>query len=248
MCTVSWFFNENGYELFFNRDESRTRQIALPPTIHQAEGTHFIAPIDKDAGGTWIGVNQYGMSLCLLNYYQGSPLSNSNGKDYISRGQLVKSLLSCQSPLEVIQQTEMFNWQQFRPFILVIFAPDEAVNALTWNGESEHLQTTDVKPPLASSSFQPKTVINGRRQQFLTATPFDSAGIYRAFHASHNPERDAYSVCMHRPDAHTVSFSHIAVRENDVAFHYTPGSPCATSADPPVTLIRQCIGSLVDEQ
>lgn len=248
MCTVSWFFNENGYELFFNRDELRTRQIALPPAIYQAEGTRFIAPIDKDAGGTWIGVNQYGLSLCLLNYYHSTPQRSYNDRDYISRGQLVKSLLTCRSPIEVIQHTEVFDWQQFRPFSLVIFAPGEPVKSLTWNGDSEQLQTAGITAPLASSSFQPENVINGRRQQFLSATPFDSATLYRNYHASHLPEKGAYSVCMHRPDACSVSFSHIAVREAEIAFHYTPGSPCTTTADPPVSLIRRCIGSLVDEQ
>jgi len=31
MCTVSWFTTENGYELFFNRDESKQRTEALAP-------------------------------------------------------------------------------------------------------------------------------------------------------------------------------------------------------------------------
>ena len=46
------------------------------------------------------------------------------------------------------------------------------------------------------------------------------------FHAGHHPERGPYSVCMHRPNAQTVSFSWIRVDRDGVRFRYTPDSLC----------------------
>ena len=57
------------YHLFFNCDELRTRGPALPPRMHEARGLRFLAPIDTDAGGSWLGVNELGLSIGLVNYY-----------------------------------------------------------------------------------------------------------------------------------------------------------------------------------
>ena len=57
------------FRLFFNRDERRTRRPAIPPAVHRKGDTRFIAPRDGDFGGSWLGVNEHGVSLCLLNGY-----------------------------------------------------------------------------------------------------------------------------------------------------------------------------------
>ena len=53
----------------------------------------------------------------------------------------------------------------------------------------------------------------------------DGEGLF-AFHRSHAPARSAYSTCMHRADAETVSFSWIQVTHQETDFCYTPGAPC----------------------
>lgn len=67
MCTVSWLHKAKGYVLLCNRDERHTRKPALGPRISERNGISFIAPVDGDHGGSWIGVNQFGLTLCLLN-------------------------------------------------------------------------------------------------------------------------------------------------------------------------------------
>src|SRR3982751_1081178 len=69
MCTVSWIRTREGYQLLCNRDERHTRRPAQAPTVREDQGVQFIAPIDGDEGGSWIGVNQFGLTLCLLNRY-----------------------------------------------------------------------------------------------------------------------------------------------------------------------------------
>ena len=67
MCTVSWLYHPGGYQLFCNRDEKHHRLPALPPLSCVHRGMQYVAPVDGDAGGTWLAVNEAGLTLCLLN-------------------------------------------------------------------------------------------------------------------------------------------------------------------------------------
>jgi hypothetical protein len=69
MCTVSVVPHVGGIRLLCNRDERRTRPAALPPAIHLVRGTTALFPVDPEGGGTWIGVNDAGLAVTLLNTY-----------------------------------------------------------------------------------------------------------------------------------------------------------------------------------
>src|SRR5882724_8716006 len=99
MCTVSWIHQDDGYDLLCNRDELHTRKPALPPRVHERSDVRFIAPIDGDLGGSWIGVNEFGLSLCLLNRYQDGEQSATESKK--SRGLLLAGLMDSASGAEV---------------------------------------------------------------------------------------------------------------------------------------------------
>lgn len=81
MCTVTWTRTSGGYHLFMNRDELWTRGVAEGPALREGGAVRYLAPIDSDAGGTWIGVNAYGVTLCLLNHYPeaGEPMVRTTG-------------------------------------------------------------------------------------------------------------------------------------------------------------------------
>ncbi|MDQ7087908.1 MAG: NRDE family protein [Acidobacteriota bacterium] len=89
MCTLSWLFFGGGYELHFNRDESRARREAAPPRVVSGGDCSFVAPVDGEAGGTWIAVNAAGIGLALLNRYDREGRSGER-----SRGLLVAELAS----------------------------------------------------------------------------------------------------------------------------------------------------------
>jgi hypothetical protein len=84
MCTVTWLPRPDGYQLLCNRDERDSRQPALGPRLHEQNGVKYIAPVDGDHGGSWIGTNEFGMSLCLLNRV--GDVESDGNRDYISRG------------------------------------------------------------------------------------------------------------------------------------------------------------------
>ena len=85
MCTVTWVHEQaGGYHLFSSRDEKRTRSVALTPELYETSGVRWMAPLDPDGGGSWVAVNEFGFSVCLLNG-NGTPGT-------LSRGRLVTEL------------------------------------------------------------------------------------------------------------------------------------------------------------
>lgn len=229
MCTVTWLRRPAGYEVFFNRDELKTRPPALPPSLVDRAGVATLAPVDGEAGGAWIGANEFGVSLCLLNSYDVS--AGAPPAWPISRGLLLVSLLTAATPDEVAARLHQQGLAAYQAFLLLIFALDQPVWLFTWNRQLlqwRELAESDL--PLSTSSFSGPEVVAQRRacfHQYQGLAGGLSAEMLRAFHASHVPAAGAFSVCMHRAEAHTVSFSHLAVTSGVVRFHYQPGSPCS---------------------
>ena len=241
MCTLTWRFAPEGYELLFNRDELRTRSIASPPTKQRRNQTRYIAPTDTDSGGTWIGVNEYGLTLCLLNHYP-SPSQTPFPSRRRSRGLLVPHLMEAPSIAKAQSRLESLDLSVYPSFVLGLFAPAQPVQTYTWDSQSEYLtQKHHPEPPLSSSSFASATVVKGRKLEYAHRRMFSFTGTSNqlwAYHHSHKPEPGPFSVCMHRPDAQTVSLSHIKVNQSTIGFTYKPGPPCSTLPLAPVVLKR----------
>src|SRR5438132_36416 len=123
MCTVSWLHFSDGYLLICNRDERRTRKPASGPQQRSLRGVSFIAPIDGDHGGSWIGVNEFGLTLCLLNRY-GDERARVNSS-YISRGLLLTDLLDSAGGQRVEERVMNLNLNQFQPFSLAVSSLEE---------------------------------------------------------------------------------------------------------------------------
>ena len=67
MSTVTWRRIPSGYQVFFNRDELRAREAALPPAPAELNGVRYLAPRESADGGTWLAVNERGLTLGLLD-------------------------------------------------------------------------------------------------------------------------------------------------------------------------------------
>jgi hypothetical protein len=237
MCTVSWIHEERGYQLFCNRDERHTRQPALPPRERRQRGVLFIAPVDGDHSGSWIGVNQFGLSLCLLNRYHDEG-QRAAAPPYMSRGLLVNELMDCQSRCEAQSRIEPADLTRYRPFTLLALEIEEPPLVVEWTGRKLLIERYgELAMPLTSSSLDPKGVSLSRHQHFnslVAASGKIDSSLLCAFHASHFPSASAYSTCMHRDDAHTVSFSRIKVTRSRIEFLYHADAPCRPA---PITRI-----------
>ena len=228
MCTVSWIHREDGYLLLFNRDELRTRKPASAPRIEQRNGVQFIAPLDGDHGGSWIAVNQFGLTLCLLNRFDDSP--GGIIRDYKSRGLLLHELIDCSALKMVTERVDDAKCSRFRPFKLVALVTGQPAMVIEWTG-SETITKSHAENlmPITSSSLQEGNVVLERKGQFrkmvLERSRVDDDLLFQ-FHRGHLPERGPASVCMHRPDARTVSMSTVTVTQKVIEFVYHPNSPC----------------------
>ena len=227
MCTVSWATCADGYELFCNRDERRTRGVARPPALGDSRGVRFIAPADADAGGTWVAVNEHGLTLCLLN--RDAEEEAASPRVYKSRGLLLPPLMCSREPAEVVREVAREGLSEFRPFTLLAIAPGARPAVAAWTGGGLLISEGAVTP-LTSSSDKGSEVTRTRKELFRAmtgGTTHPTADLIRRFHASHLPAPGPLSVCMHRPDASTVSFSRVTVTDTLVEFYYQPGPPCA---------------------
>ncbi|REG79432.1 NRDE family protein [Marinomonas pollencensis] len=226
MCSVSWLLHEEGYQLFFNRDEQKHRALALPPQHLSLSGVSVLMPIDPVANGSWISVNEFGLTLCLLNNYQGQVPSGQ----LISRGQLVKRLSSEANIKTLTAAFDTLELSRFAPFTLLAFDPqltrsEQKVMAFEWNG----LQAA-VFPewsPRFSSGVDLKSVQQARGQAYKDCIEQgESCSRLLALHKSHDSEQLHHSFCMHREDAHTVSFTHVEVTPYEHSMSYLGGAPC----------------------
>jgi uncharacterized protein with NRDE domain len=241
MCTVSWLHKSEGYTLLCNRDECLTRKPASGPLIIEGRRVQYIAPVDGDHGGSWIGVNNSGLTLCLLNRY-GEWKTNPHRK-YTSRGLLITSLLKCEAQESVRQRITQVDLERFQPFTMIGLAVGKKAMLFDWTGSELLLEdNAESQMPLtSSSSTRNPDVIKLRKQQFesliVRSRQLDANTLYD-FHRSHEPARGPYSVCMHRDDAATVSLSAVCVSEESVEFTYHPASPCLNAPGQTVALPR----------
>jgi hypothetical protein len=216
MCTVSWLReSEGGYKLFCNRDEKRTRKAAVAPQLQTARGIRFIAPLDGEFGGTWIGVNEHGVSVCLLNRYDRA------ARGRISRGLFVLDLLGSRSAAEAVQSAEDRDLSEFSPFTLAVLEPASPTALCVWDGAVVQIfPDADALMPLVSSSRDQRGAEKARK------TAFQQAESLEHFHRGHLDGPSAYSPCMHPEDAETVSFSLVNVSTSQISLSYSPTAPC----------------------
>lgn len=222
MCTATWRITENdGYELYFNRDEARTRLPALPPSLHIFNGVSYVAPADGDHGGTWIGVNECGVSLCVLNLYGPAVLPHRDTSG--SRGILLGSLLDVRRLSELAPRLGRAALKELNPFLLLGLAPRAAPLAFRWDGQNlamNELGAGDL--PVTSSAVTPERVARHRRKVFLSMVGDvpPTSEILSAFHRGASEKDRSLSVCMNRPNACTVSHCHLRVDSQRVLFEY----------------------------
>jgi len=223
---VSWLHRPGGYHLLCNRDEKRTRAAAAAPRELQCNGVRYIAPIDPDRGGTWIAVNEYGLGLCLLN----GPAGPTGAR---SRGLIIPDLVWAGSIDDCALLLRNTDVTTVAPFTLLMLGADGQAIIARWDGSTLDVNAAaDSEMPLTSSSFDAEGVRRIRLQQFARHTGggarLEPSDLYR-FHSSHGPSPDAYSPCMHREDAETVSCSWAVVSPREIRFLYLPVAPCRWS-------------------
>ena len=228
MCTVAVVAGAGGgYIVAHNRDERRTRSRGTAP----GEGcSGLLCPWDPDGGGTWVGVNRAGLTLCMLNAPDPSP--EHLPASPVSRGTIPLLLAESGNKQELELLLARIDSSRYRPFHLVAILPGEAVPRileLRWNGQRT-ARTTYWAPILfVSSSLHQISADKARAAawgRFIDENMEPDREALAAFMENHEPERSSLSTCMHREDAVTVSRTMIEVSRDRIVMVYTDGSPC----------------------
>lgn len=240
VCTLALYFHaEEFYPLIVaaNRDERHDRPTAVPALL---EGSpRILAGRDLRAGGTWLGVNEYGLMAAVLNRKSADTAPSSEKR---SRGLLCLDLLRCRSAGEAHAFLSAHR-ESYEPFTLVFADLSEAWSAVN---STEGIVCEQLAPGLHVFGNGPNGEWSEKTQRAYTlfhqaaqrsglrSEPSAWIGEFARALGDHAPAngsndpRDA--ICVHGDGAGTVSSSIIVYSEPERSFRnfYCDGAPCRT--------------------
>lgn len=222
MCTVSIVPRTTGLRLVCNRDERLARPVADPPRLRRVADARVIWPRDPASGGTWIGANDRGIALALLNRNPVSRPARSRGT--VSRGTIIPRLLRFREFSSVVASAGALPAGQYEPFTLLVLRERLLAVIANVNG---HMTTTstEVSRPLVftSSSLGDHLVDAPRRALFdsLVAQSIAPLAGQTLFHRHQWPGHREISVLMSRADAATVSRTTLDLTKTTISMRYT---------------------------
>ncbi|WP_247000473.1 NRDE family protein [Halosolutus gelatinilyticus] len=236
MCTLTlaWrAFDEAPIAVAANRDERLDRE-SIPPGVYR-EDPFVIAPQDAEAGGTWIGYNEFGVFAGVTNRWTDADLAGDR-----SRGLLVADVLEAESAAEaatIVEETT--DEYEYEGFYLVVADASDAF-CFRWEGD---LRRTTFEPgvhvvvnvAVDDDAEIPSIRRDAARQQAanaravraeLAARPNETATEWldRAGEVLGDHE---YGVCIHGDGFGTRSSSLLAIGA-EPRYRYAPGPPCVT--------------------
>jgi hypothetical protein len=226
MCTLTFIPKPQGYLLGMNRDERLTRELALAPVPITAASLPAVYPRES-GGGTWIGSNAAGITFALLNQNPGPQASVKER----SRGEIIPALMESPHFSEAMRRFQQTDLRRLLPFVLVgIFPAEQIISQCQWDGnELKFLRIGwDVRHWFSSgvSDEMARKVRGSTCYESWRRRDAGSAEWLRWLHASHSPVRGSFSICVHRPDAATVSYTEVAYGGGELTMRYHAGHPC----------------------
>jgi transport and Golgi organization protein 2 len=228
MCTISFLPKSRGFYLAMNRDEKRDRSTGLAPTVVKLEKHRAMFPREP-TGGTWISANDAGVCLALINWHR---IKREPNNGIRSRGEVISKLAGISTSGEISAAIKKLPLRKLRPFRLVAIAPAES-RLIEWRWNLNRLSKRKhfwKSRHWFSSGFDEATA-EAERTRVCSTQPDESVKRdlkwLRHLHRSHEPERGPFSICMHRADAATVSYTEVAVNKRSIVMRYKDGPPCS---------------------
>ena len=227
MCTVSFLMRKSGYALAMNRDEKLSRAAGLPPSKKIINGRTVVSP-SEPGGGTWIALNEFGGTFALINWYCIRAQVKSKP---VSRGVVVNTVGTAVTPDFAAAALAQLPLKQINPFRLIGFFP-ATHEIIEWRWDLKKLVLKNhpwQTQQWISSGFDEPIAQRIRSETFRRALKQKSAGSLnwlRRLHRSHAPEAGPFSICMHRADAATVSYTEISMVMRTATMRYFDGATC----------------------
>jgi uncharacterized protein with NRDE domain len=231
-----------------NRDEHYDRPSA-PPAVQNGR-PKIIAGRDLRANGTWLGVNEHGLTAGILNRRLNSYLPALT--DPRSRGLLCVDILSFESARAASKFVRDHKFR-YNPFTL-LFA-DRHNGYVSYNDE-ERIITQKIEKGLhvfsSAAEFEMHSAKADRayalfarlssRVRPTNGIASESIAALQAVLADHSLGADSDdpgdAICVHRETSGTVSSSIIYFSKSESRFHslFCPGAPCRNSFGDALTL------------
>lgn len=230
MCTLTVFKHSHGFLVTMNRDERRGRQE--PGRLQEVSmaDANLVYPVDGESGGTWIGINNHGVLLCLLNHYSessGDPEASPAGGRQ-SRGVIIPAALRIGVEEEVEQHLQHLQPESFQPFDLFLVSARRHLH-FVWDGSCFSQSTMHVSPwfMFTSSAFRSDGVLSYRQNLFREwlrseASKENPEQVLETFHLAQNSRHKESSVLMARKHSHTKSVVQVGYEQHAAGMRYYP--------------------------
>ena len=245
MCTLALYFQQfTGFPIVAaaNRDELLERPS--DPPVQLGTQPWIWGGRDRVAGGTWLGVNEYGVMAGLLNRQSPYPPDPRRR----SRGQLCLDALRYPRAQHAAEQLASSAPDAYNPFTLVVA---DAEQAYVVNTATPRLELHQLKPGLylfTNRDFNDPTCPRIARltpqfrhvSESVASTTTALTTIFSQLHtlmADHDPQIQIASpsesdprnsLCLHGDGYGTCSSSLLAYQTAHQCYHYrfAPGAPC----------------------
>lgn len=221
MCTLTFVpLSSTSYIFTSNRDERKSRSSAFAPSIHQKDGISFLAPIDGQALGTWLGASEQGRVVCLLNGGIDSHVPTPPYKH--SRGKIVLDALV---EADVKQYLDNYNFYNIEPFTLLIVENKSILqlSEFVWDGQSRFYKKLDATLPhiWSSSTLYSPHQKSKRAKKFLSWVDEIKRDIDQILSVHEALEgKEELGLSMQRPHHCTVSTTQLKVDNLSVSMLY----------------------------
>jgi uncharacterized protein with NRDE domain len=218
-----------------NRDELLDRP-SEPPAAREWE-TRVVAPLDSEAGGTWIGYNEHGVLVAITNRWtDGGPSGDR------SRGLLVRDALRHESAEAAVRYVEReLDARSYEGFNLVV--ADAAAAVLIEYDGRRRIRTLDpgvhvvVNVGADGSYAVPEQRQETAREQAgnadavrvaLQPKPGEDSAAWLDRAAGVISDHE-YGVCVHGDGFGTRSSSLIRIGGGGATYEFADGPPCRTA-------------------
>jgi uncharacterized protein with NRDE domain len=242
VCTLALFLHQSARRplvIAANRDEFLARPATEPMQVE--DEPWIVAGIDLVAGGTWLGTNESGLTVGLLNRRTSLPIDPSRE----SRGALCLDALRCRSLAEARELVGGRRGDAYNPFNLLVAAP---AGAFVAQNHGPEMALTDLRRGLhlltnldLNDATCPRIAKSHRL--FEAALPYldhaDPAPLVthlRAVLSDHSTPLDPRgsgaieNLCVHLGEYGTRSSSIILYCDDPPRrlYFHAPGPPCVT--------------------
>jgi hypothetical protein len=210
MCSVSWKFQNDGYQLGFNRDEKWNRPLSADPSLENQHPIPGACARDGGGGGTWLFTNEHGITLAVMNAYPGGVIPIP-GKS--SRGLIPFHAANHASVPALEHALFAHAWDDHAPCDVVLFAPGE-MRHYGWDGIMFRAHPAPPQPFLTASSVDCEVVRKARTARYRLISDQPIQHILDD-DASEDP---ACAIHVRREDGGTVSRTFVTVTATEIHF------------------------------